>query len=299
MVDAEAQTEPPLPAAVVGVEQDVLLGARVRKSFGARAFWGSVVGCYWVSGGLFYKVSFDDGDVDIFSADEVLRDAQEAKNHAKESAADANKDGGAALDAYLEAMRHHSLKRKRDGVVDCSVPNVRRVQLWGQRLYASIYTNERNETFIKELLRAEDGGVGEMESTGHVQVGDMILAVNQTRALGLPSRELAELIKKPKRPITLTFYRPPQNRGETEQQAQGERGTLIAVTSFVPDEFGRPGEVEVSGKVLPGDVLVRVNSTYIRSGMTPGNVAEIVNATPRPMTLWFERASWDILDGKA
>ncbi|KAG6612580.1 TKL/TKL-CCIN protein kinase [Phytophthora cinnamomi] len=272
MVDAEAQTEPPLPAAVVGVEQDVLLGARV---------------------------SFDDGDVDIFSADEVLRDAQEAKNHAKESAADANKDGGAALDAYLEAMRHHSLKRKRDGVVDCSVPNVRRVQLWGQRLYASIYTNERNETFIKELLRAEDGGVGEMESTGHVQVGDMILAVNQTRALGLPSRELAELIKKPKRPITLTFYRPPQNRGETEQQAQGERGTLIAVTSFVPDEFGRPGEVEVSGKVLPGDVLVRVNSTYIRSGMTPGNVAEIVNATPRPMTLWFERASWDILDGKA
>ncbi|KAJ8523042.1 hypothetical protein ON010_g17624 [Phytophthora cinnamomi] len=79
----------------------------------------------------------------------------------------------------------------------------------------------------------------------------------------------------------------------------GVQGTLIAVTSFVPDEFGRPGEVEVSGKVLPGDVLVRVNSTYIRSGMTPGNVAEIVNATPRPMTLWFERASWDILDGKA
>lgn len=79
----------------------------------------------------------------------------------------------------------------------------------------------------------------------------------------------------------------------------GVQGTLIAVTSFVPDEHGQPGEVELSGKVLPGDVLVRVNATYIRSGMTPSNVADIVNSAPRPMTLWFERASWDVLDGKA
>ncbi|KAE8912171.1 hypothetical protein PF005_g3466 [Phytophthora fragariae] len=217
MVDAEAQTEAPCPAAVVGVEQDLLFGVRVRKSFGARAFWGSVVGCYWVSGGLFYKVSFDDGDVDLFSADEVLRDAQEAKKHAKENPQASNGARNEPLDAYFNAMRLHSLKRKRDDVVDCSVPNVRRVQLWGQRLYASIYTNERNETFIKEMLKTEDGGQGEMESTGHVQVGDMILAVNHTRVLGLPSRDLAEMIKKPKRPITLTFYRPHQTRGEAEQ----------------------------------------------------------------------------------
>ncbi|KAE9008891.1 hypothetical protein PR003_g5200 [Phytophthora rubi] len=217
MVDAEAQTEAPSPAAVVGVEQDLLFGVRVRKSFGARAFWGSVVGCYWVSGGLFYKVSFDDGDVDLFSADEVLRDAQEAKKHAKENPQASNGARNEPLDAYFNAMRLHSLKRKRDDVVDCSVPNVRRVQLWGQRLYASIYTNERNETFIKEMLKTEDGGQGEMESTGHVQVGDMILAVNHTRVLGLPSRDLAEMIKKPKRPITLTFYRPQQARGEAEQ----------------------------------------------------------------------------------
>lgn len=209
---------------MLGVEQDVLYGVRVRKSFGARAFWGSVVGCYWVSGGLFYKVSFDDGDVDIFSADEVLRDAQEAKKHAKENPQTAGNDSE-ALDAYLTAMRHHCLKRKRNDAVDCSVPNVRRVQLWGQRLYASIYTNDRNETFIKELLKAEDGGVGEMEATGQVQVGDMILAVNQTRALGLPSRELAELIKKPKRPVTLTFYRP---QHPPEQQIQAGQSTPAA-----------------------------------------------------------------------
>ncbi|GMF18739.1 unnamed protein product [Phytophthora fragariaefolia] len=118
-------------------------------------------------------------------------------------------------------MRQHSLKRKRVDAVDASVPTVRRVQLWGQRLFASIYTNERNETFIKELLKTEDGGAGEMEATGQVQVGDMILAVNHTRALGLSSKELADLIRKPKRPVTLTFYRPLQAR-EAVQQAAAE-----------------------------------------------------------------------------
>uniref|UniRef100_M4BPQ1 PDZ domain-containing protein n=1 Tax=Hyaloperonospora arabidopsidis (strain Emoy2) TaxID=559515 RepID=M4BPQ1_HYAAE len=79
----------------------------------------------------------------------------------------------------------------------------------------------------------------------------------------------------------------------------GVQGTLIAVTSFVKDEAGRPGEVEASGKVFIGDVLVRVNGTFIISGLTPGHVANIVNHSLRPMTLWFKRASWDILDGKA
>ncbi|POM73240.1 TKL/TKL-CCIN protein Kinase [Phytophthora palmivora] len=79
----------------------------------------------------------------------------------------------------------------------------------------------------------------------------------------------------------------------------GVQGTLIAVTSFVQDEFGRPGEVEQSGKVFLGDVLVRINDNYITPGMTPGHVAAIVNSAIRPMTLWFERASWDVLDGKA
>eukprot|EP00644_Phytophthora_capsici_P015924 jgi/Phyca11/122936/e_gw1.49.367.1 len=79
----------------------------------------------------------------------------------------------------------------------------------------------------------------------------------------------------------------------------GVQGTLIAVTSFVLDEHGLPGEVEKSGKVFLGDVLVRINDRRITAGMTPSHVAEIVNSSPRPMTLLFERASWDILDGQA
>ncbi|CAI5745431.1 unnamed protein product [Peronospora destructor] len=79
----------------------------------------------------------------------------------------------------------------------------------------------------------------------------------------------------------------------------GVQGSFIAVTSFVVDEFGRPGEVEASGKVFLGDVLMRINETFISSIWTPSHVADIVNRAPRPMTLWFKRASWDILNGKA
>ncbi|KAL3669626.1 hypothetical protein V7S43_005011 [Phytophthora oleae] len=224
MVDAEAQTEPTLPASVVGLEKDVLIGTRIRKSFGSGAFWGSVVGCYWVSGGLFYKVSFDDGDVDIFSVDEVLQDAQEAKKHAKENPQKEKGPNETAVDDYFNAMRVNILKRKRDDVVDHTLPNIRRVDLWGQRLYASIYTNDENETFIKELLKTEDGKIGEMEATGQVKVGDMILAVNQTRVLGMVSKDLAELIRKPKRPVTLTFFRPQRSQLPAESDpTQGEQ----------------------------------------------------------------------------
>ncbi|KAG7380517.1 hypothetical protein PHYPSEUDO_007075 [Phytophthora pseudosyringae] len=242
MVDAEAQTEPPPPATVVGVEQDLLIGLRVRKTFGPRAFWGSVVGCYWVSGGLFYKVSFDDGDVDICSADEVLQDAQAAKQHAKENPQTSPRAKEAAVDEYFNAMRQHSLKRKRDDVADHTMPNIRRVSLWGQRLYASIYTNEQHETFIKELLKTNGGEAGEMEATGQVKVGDMILAVNRTRVLGMTSRDLAELIRKPQRPIILTLYRPQPST--QQQQAQGERAQTAATsaqTQQVPQSTAASG----------------------------------------------------------
>jgi hypothetical protein len=229
-----------LQAAVVGLEQDALMGVRLRKSFGPRVFWGSVVGCYWVSGGLFYKVSFDDGDVDILSQDEVLQDAQAAKKHAKENPQINEKDVSPVLEDYWRAGRQHSLKRKRDGAGDNLPPGVCRVTLWGQRLYASIYTNAHNETFVKELLKAEDGQVGEMEASGKVQVGDMILAVNKTRALGLTSIAVAELIRKPTRPVTITFYRPSvQQRGAaqapaTTEQTQTQQEPVSAQFASVP-----------------------------------------------------------------
>lgn len=51
-----------------------VIGKRFRKSFGSRFFWGSVIAHYVVIDALFYKVRFDDGDVDILPAPEVLED---------------------------------------------------------------------------------------------------------------------------------------------------------------------------------------------------------------------------------
>ncbi|KAG7400710.1 hypothetical protein PHYBOEH_004757 [Phytophthora boehmeriae] len=190
--DASTETDPAEPATVVGMDTDALVGSRVRKSFGSRAFWGTVVSCYWVSGGLFYKVGFDDGDVDIFSADETMRDAKLAGKHSKEDPKHKEKEDASAEETvrYFKEMRRHSLKRKRDDPVDTGLTNVRRVTVWGQRLYATIYTNEQNETYIKELMKTEDGQEGELAATGQVQPGDLILAVHNTRVLGLPSRQV-------------------------------------------------------------------------------------------------------------
>ncbi|CEG44735.1 PDZ domain [Plasmopara halstedii] len=232
MVDTQTPTKPAQQANVVNLEKDVLIGVRLRVSFGSRAFWGTVVDCYWVSGGLFYKVSFDDGDVDILPADEVMRDAEAAKTHAKENPQHKNKQSNSDTEEkdYFPTMRLHKLKRKRDDGVYNSASNVRQVNLWGQRLYASIYTNKKNETFVKEFLKTEDGQIGEMEATGQVKIGDMILAVNEIRVLGMPSRELAELIRKPKRPIKLILYRP-QLSNQLPQEDQEEH--LFAASSDV------------------------------------------------------------------
>ncbi|DBA03739.1 TPA: hypothetical protein N0F65_004156 [Lagenidium giganteum] len=50
------------------------MGQRLRKSFGSRVFWGRVFGCYTVGGAIFYKIIFDDGDVDILSSEETELD---------------------------------------------------------------------------------------------------------------------------------------------------------------------------------------------------------------------------------
>lgn len=60
------------------------MGKRLRKSFGSRFFWGAVVGSYVIAEAQFYKIRFDDGDVDILAAAEVLEDVKEVREkHAR------------------------------------------------------------------------------------------------------------------------------------------------------------------------------------------------------------------------
>ncbi|KAF1774720.1 PDZ domain [Phytophthora cactorum] len=541
---------------VVGVEKDVLFGVRVRKSFGSRAFWGTVVGCYWVSGGLFYKVSFDDGDVDIFSADEVLQDAQAAKSHTKENPQEQDKETTASRATTTDT---DSTVQQPPATSSAPTPTTQTQQPTAQpvpapqppvqqapvpasvvmppsfvaphpafaharplpQTLAQQWTNASQPLSNKEIIRQRlsqnaaarqasyvpgyprgvyvpanavpmrtmppaHSGVYQAQqqymqqvvnsaamrvtsgyaapviqhtrpmnqpqistsATQHMQVSvvdrpsneptrsqaattngaqEIDLTQNepeQGKASSLPDRiqqtpnpaptsdrgstvntpatstgtslltthdvetiaKLAErdpqaaqrFMKKAAIPTTsllmpneapadtemedashtmsflspsaptdsptehetaaasrgMSFLSPndfnvesstpsrPENSAGSgaNQPAEvksnvslvtvkvsrsrlyltlGVQGTLIAVTSFVRDEFGRPGEVEQSGKVFLGDVLVRINHVFILPGMTPNHVADIVNNSSRPLTLWFERASWEILDGKA
>ncbi|TDH69491.1 hypothetical protein CCR75_007789 [Bremia lactucae] len=277
MVNVGTQTQLIRPATVVGVEEDILIGVRVRKSFGSRSFWGSVVGCYWVSGGLFYKVSFDDGDVDIFTADEVLQDAEAAKTHAKEDPrtkeSNTTSKSSAVADEYIDLMRQCTLKRKRDEHASVSLPNICRVSLWGQRLYASIFTNEKNETFIRELLKTDNGKMGEMEATGLVEVGDLLLAVNEIRVLGMSNKQLAELIRKPTRPVVLTLYRPQRFQRPQEPLKMQQPNYVLSTVTSIPTTREVTADVVVSQPLSTQApfVLLPSPSTALHGHLKPAN----------------------------
>ncbi|KAJ0398631.1 hypothetical protein P43SY_007489 [Pythium insidiosum] len=168
---------------VHGMIMDDLYGKRLRKCFGSRSFWGTVVGCYWVGRGLFYKVSFDDGDVDILSAEEVQDDVANAERHRKEdpeaskaetSPTSVDGDDGREL-PYRQLIRSTTaVKRRREEVAPCRDEHPKGswdVQLWGRRLYATIVT-QKEHVIVNEFVRMANGDPGEMEATGKVNPDD-------------------------------------------------------------------------------------------------------------------------------
>ncbi|TMW60314.1 hypothetical protein Poli38472_000356 [Pythium oligandrum] len=175
---------------------DEFHGKRVRKSFGTRAFWGTILGGYLVGRAMFYKVGFDDGDVDVFAADEVLYDMKEAELFKKEDASAPEPTSPNSVDqseqqSYRELIRHKkNLKRRREESIDDDAPRGDwEVTLWGTRLYASIVDLD-GLIYINELARTANGGKGEMESTGKVKVGDIIVAVQGRSAIQASGRSI-------------------------------------------------------------------------------------------------------------
>lgn len=78
----------------------------------------------------------------------------------------------------------------------------------------------------------------------------------------------------------------------------GQLGSRVAVTAFVRNESGGCGELEECGRVFVGDVVVAINGVRLSPSASPNEVARLIATIPRPMTLSFERASWDVLEGK-
>lgn len=77
----------------------------------------------------------------------------------------------------------------------------------------------------------------------------------------------------------------------------GSLGTWIAVTSFVRGKNGEVGEIEESGKVFIGDTIFAINGYPVNQEASPTDIAHIVTSLPRPFKLYFQRATWDTLEG--
>lgn len=77
----------------------------------------------------------------------------------------------------------------------------------------------------------------------------------------------------------------------------GSLGTWIAITSFVRGKNGEIGEIEESGKVFIGDTIYAINGYPVNQGASPTDVARVVTNLPRPFKLYFQRATWDTLEG--
>lgn len=77
----------------------------------------------------------------------------------------------------------------------------------------------------------------------------------------------------------------------------GSLGTWIAITSFVRGKNGEIGEIEESGKVFIGDTIYAINGYPVNQEASPTDVARVVTNLPRPFKLYFQRATWDTLEG--
>uniref|UniRef100_K3W9Y7 PDZ domain-containing protein n=1 Tax=Globisporangium ultimum (strain ATCC 200006 / CBS 805.95 / DAOM BR144) TaxID=431595 RepID=K3W9Y7_GLOUD len=258
-----------------GLAADEMVGKRVRKSFGSRFFWGSIVGCYHVADALFYKISFDDGDVDIVAAVEVQEDIKQEdrlQQSAQQEAEDAEdvEDDERAPRSYRDEMRRSThLKRRREETTTAvatatavaTTAHAEResdsvdVTLWGHRLFTSIVTNKKT-TSIADFVKQDDGvSIGELEATGKVKRGDIITHIDGRPVSGMNSMTITHMIRTSKRPIVMTFQRKHDRRkapheredaarfqqsmqhsAASETQESSSNGGIPSATTHVPVE---------------------------------------------------------------
>ncbi|KAG7397273.1 E3 ubiquitin-protein ligase ubr2 [Phytophthora boehmeriae] len=65
-------------------------------------------------------------------------------------------------------------------------------------------------------------------------------------------------------------------------------GNRVVVSKFLRTESGSAGEIEVSGRVNRGDVIVGINGQNVR-GLDRLQIGAIVQSSPRPLEVSFER----------
>lgn len=69
----------------------------------------------------------------------------------------------------------------------------------------------------------------------------------------------------------------------------------VILTAFLKGANNECGEIEQSGQVLLGDVLVAINGNSLKSVTSPHQIAKLVTGLPRPFQVYFRRAMWEEL----
>uniref|UniRef100_H3GZ84 Protein kinase domain-containing protein n=1 Tax=Phytophthora ramorum TaxID=164328 RepID=H3GZ84_PHYRM len=67
-----------------------------------------------------------------------------------------------------------------------------------------------NRVVVSKFLRAESGAAGEIEASGRVERGDIIVAVNGQSVCGLDRLQIGAIVQSSPRPLEVTFKRDPQ-----------------------------------------------------------------------------------------
>lgn len=74
-------------------------------------------------------------------------------------------------------------------------------------------------------------------------------------------------------------------------------GSHISISSFARDSNGEAGEIEESGKVFVGDIIVGVNGMRLNPELSPTDLGRLLVSLVRPFEIYFKRASWEALEG--
>lgn len=70
-------------------------------------------------------------------------------------------------------------------------------------------TSIGNRVVVSEFLRTDSGAAGEIEASGRVERGDMVVAVNGQSVCGLDRRQIGAIVQTSPRPLQISFQRDP------------------------------------------------------------------------------------------
>lgn len=146
---------------------------------------------------------------------------------------------------------------------------------------------------ITSLPRSETGEILPAEASGKVKVGQLLVGVNDIIITGLPISQVAQLLKSPERPMTLTLCENPDveftfPEGENVDIVVAPFEKHVVVTSFL----ATMSPLQETGQVQLGDLLYSLNGFVFPSPNGYMSDIEVIKSCTYPAKFVFLRPRW-------